>query len=248
MEPTIEKIPPDRFPYTVAEELAFVIQEVIDQRGRCSIALSGGTTPASVYRRLGKPPFSEEIPWPKVELFFGDERWVPAEDPKNNSHMVKETLVSGLRVQQPQFFPVDTSLDSPAAAAERYSELLRSKGYFSGEEQTPIDIVLLGVGTDGHTASLFPGTSSGKKHSDELVVVTESPDETTRVSLSFPALFSSPRVYFLATGKRKAPIIRELLATEADPEQLPAAQFKAAEGRVVWFLDTEAADELSGGS
>lgn len=238
-----EVVPEKDFATAVADELVTAINEVLDEREKCAISLSGGTTPAAVYRLLGLPPRVREVDWAKVQLYWGDERFVGQDDPKSNFRMVSDTLLHQFRTEvKPEVFPIDTAHPSAAAAADSYEALLKEQG-FSLEGGRTFDIVLLGIGEDGHTASVFPGQAVP---TERLVFSCPHPtDGTERISLTPKILFSSQRVYFLVSGSSKQEMVSRIMSEDSlSPRDVPAAYSKQATGEVLWFLDRAAAGVL----
>ncbi len=230
----------------VCEELVASIQEVLSTKDRCSLVLSGGRTPGAVYRMLSRPPMVSEIEWDKVDLFWGDERFVAADNDQSNYHLVQETLLSNLQDVKPKVYPVDTSLASANDAAKAYEQTIQQAGYHTdGTGNPPFDIVMLGMGADGHTASLFPGDESVGETARVVVSTREPHQGMDRVSMSPKALFSAPRVFFVLFGENKAPVLKRVLESDESPTNLPARLYTQAEGRVFWFIDQAAAKELS---
>ena len=239
MKPIIEIVEPRLYAGMVADEIVASISDRIADSGKCTIALSGGSTPGAIYRMLSMPPRSTDIDWSKVLIFFGDERWVSHEDTQSNFHMANETLLNQLKGTKPRIFPVNTSLASPAVGAEAYEKSILSEipgGIF--------DIVLLGIGEDGHTASLFPG-SKLLNETTKLVASDNHPtDGTVRVTLTLPVLKKARKLFFIVKGPGKASIVKEVLEGTAGVEQFPSRFYLQAEGAVTWFLDTEASKNL----
>ena len=204
------------------------------------IALSGGNTPRLLYKELASPEYHERIEWRRVELFWGDERFVPHTDPRSNYRMVRETLLAHAPVLIDHIHPIMTEGD-PETAAERYEAVLKSihGGELSTAERPLFDLVLLGLGEDGHTASLFPGSAV----LDEQVhwVAAASGRDEPRISLTYPAIESSRAVIFLVSGKEKAGIVHRV--REGD-RSLPATRVQS-QGEIVWFLNQDAAGRLS---
>jgi 6-phosphogluconolactonase len=203
------------------------------------LALSGGNTPRLLYEELASPEYHERIEWRRVELFWGDERFVPHTDPRSNYRMVRETLLAHSPVLIDHIHPIVTEGD-PETAAERYEALLKSihGAELSAAGRPLFDLVLLGVGEDGHTASLFPG-SVALDEEVHWVVAVNGRDEP-RITLTYPAIASSGTVMFLVSGKEKAGIVRRV--REGD-RSLPAARVQS-QGHIVWFLDEGAASRL----
>ncbi|RME59288.1 MAG: 6-phosphogluconolactonase [Candidatus Dadabacteria bacterium] len=223
---------------TVAEEIALLLREAIDERGTASLVLSGGRTPAAVYRALGRPPYVDEVQWDKVCIFWGDERFVPQSDARSNYRLASETLLVNLSEPKPTVYPVNTSLPTPEEAAKAYSEDIKGCKCVVMEEDMPVfDVVLLGMGSDGHIASLFPPVS--KNGTVICKAVHNSPDNLERVTMTLDVFLKARKVLFLVTGEQKAEVVKQVLTEEVDPEKFPARYFSEKEG-VRWFLDNRA--------
>lgn len=227
----------------VADELVASIQDSIDERGECCISFAGGSTPAGVYRLLGRPPRVGEIDWKSVKLFWGDERWVPRADNQSNYHMVHETFLNNVNIPDSNVFIVNTDLANPAAGAKDYSQLIEAN--VDSQNGCPsFDIMILGIGEDGHTASLFPGGKELK--AEEWCTIAKHPESgADRVSLSLPVIRNSKKLFYIVRGEEKSDIVQAVLETERPISELPARVYAEAKGSVVWFLDSAAAKKLS---
>jgi 6-phosphogluconolactonase len=219
----------------VADLAELVIEELgaaVAARGRARLALAGGRTPARLHQRLAQPSQAARVPWSAVQVFFGDERCVAPEAPESNLRAARETLLEPLGLGPSQVFAIDGTAP-PAVAAADYAARL-------GPE--PLDLVLLGVGDDGHTASLFPG--GPELAARAAVVATRSPrPPTDRVSLSLPTLRAARRVAFLVLGADKAPAVAAVWAELALPlarGTLPAALVTGEHSPPLWFVDRAA--------
>ncbi|MFL5238241.1 MAG: 6-phosphogluconolactonase [Rhizomicrobium sp.] len=204
------------------------------------VALSGGSTPRRLYRQLASADCHDRIEWRRVELFWGDERFVPHTDARSNYRMVRETLLAHAPILIDHVHPIITEGD-PVSAAYRYEMLLKAI-YGSDllvEENPLFDLVLLGVGEDGHTASLFPGSPVLKEQA-RWIAEASGRDEP-RITLTYPALNSNCAVAFLVTGGNKAEIVRRVIKDGDDT--LPATHVRS-EGEIVWFLDAAAANKI----
>jgi len=205
-------------------------------RGRFAICLSGGSTPRRLYRLLAAAPYREAMPWDRVHWFWGDERFVPWDHPDSNYRMAREALLEHVPAPAQNVHGIDTSGD-PAAAAHAYERVL--KAYYGAETLDParplFDIELLGLGPDGHTASLFPGTKVLDERQRWVAEVVGAKPEV-RITLTYPALESSRHTAFLVAGADKREPLARALA--GDPE-LPAARLRPA-GELVWFVDAQA--------
>ena len=242
MKGSVEVVEPKMFAGVVADEIVASISDAISDRGRCSIALAGGRTPAVVYRMLSKPGRVEEVEWSKVALYVGDERWVPTTDDQSNFNMIKEALLQDLRSRKPQAYPVDTSLATPEEGAAAYEALIRKN---EGENPS-FDIVLLGIGEDGHTASLFPGSELITKPSGGIYRAVKSSDGAGhRVTITPEVLRSAKRIIFIVRGNNKAEVLGRVINGVDSVEVLPARLADACEGKVTFFVDSEAGIRLA---
>lgn len=219
-----------------AEESARAAIEAARARGKCLVSLSGGHTPSRTYE-LWATEYGKEIPWPKVHFFWGDERFVAADDAKSNYRMVKASLLERVPVAAENIHPIVTNCESPDEAAQAYEKTLR--GFF-GDAGPTFDILFLGMGGEGHTASLFPGSLGLTEQRRWAVGVRAPAEPPLRVSLTFPVLRRARSTFFLVAGADKRPIIEKL---KKDPEdaarELPVAMLKP-EGKTIWFLDAAA--------
>jgi 6-phosphogluconolactonase len=219
-----------------AKEIAKVLRSALEEGERASIVLTGGGTPRQTYSVLADV-HRETLDWRRVDVFWGDERFVPPDHPESNYKMAASTLLSKIEVGD--IYPIRMSFDSPIRSAEEYERVIRD--YF-GDAEIRFDLTLLGLGEDAHVASLFPGSAS-LDISSRLVVPTQAPDDAAirdRVSMTFPALNSSRTVLFLVSGESKRPAVRRVFAEE---EGAPAVRVSARE-RVIWCMDAAAADRV----
>lgn len=211
--------------------------------GPFAVALAGGSTPAMLYRTLAAAPYRDHLAAHDIEWFWGDERAVPPDHPDSNYRMAVETLLAPLEVPPERIHRMPAGAPDLDTAAADYEQALR-RIVAAGPDEIPIlDCILLGVGLDGHTASLFPG-SAALSENQRLVVANYAPGlNSWRMTMTYPLLLSARRVIFLVTGADKAPIMGRLLAEP--PADLPAARLRDARGRVDWVLDTAAARLVS---
>ena len=204
------------------------------------VALSGGETPEGFYRLLASDPFLHSIPWKKVQLFWGDERCVPSDDPRSNERMARRALVDHVPIPPTQVYPIRCE-GSAREAARRYGRLLQS---LFGLEGPSFDWVLLGLGEDGHTASLFPGSHT-LLETTELALATEGGDpDLPRVTLTLPAINRSACVVFLVSGDAKAAALHAVLEGERDSTRWPAQHIRPQAGDLFWLVDEAAASRL----
>lgn len=211
-----------------------------ESRGRFSVALSGGSTPAVLYQLLAEKPYRDQITWEAVHLFWGDERCVPPGDPDSNYRLANEALVSHVPIPTDNVHRMPGELE-PEAAARAYVRDLED--YFCGPRPR-FDLVLLGLGNDGHTASLFP-ESSALREAERMVVAVEAhyrDRPAHRVTLTLPAINSARQVLFLVAGSAKAEILRAVL--EGPVGRLPAQEIRPTAGQLTWLVDAAAATLL----
>jgi 6-phosphogluconolactonase len=204
----------------------------IRARGRCLLVLAGGETPRSIYQQLALREHARTIDWPHVDLLWSDERCVPPDDPRSNHRMARETLLDAVPVLDDRVHRIRGEQDAEAAANDyeaRVTALLGADGRF--------DLTVLGVGSDGHTASLFPGDPALDETQRLARAVRRPKPEPWRVTLTLPALSRSREVLFIVTGRAKRTILRRLEAGE----KLPAARVRPDGGCVTWWVDRDAA-------
>jgi 6-phosphogluconolactonase len=228
-----------RLAHAAADMVVETLRAAIEARGRASVVLTGGSTPVPLYRLLAAD-YRHALDWSRVDVFFGDERHVPHDHEDSNFRMARDTLLDGLPLSPDRIHPMPTG-DTPEADARAYEETLRA--YF-GDGPPAFDLLLLGMGADGHVASLFPG-SPALAETDRWVVATESPPSSPvleRITLTFPAINAARTVLFLVAGESKHDA---LSAVHRDPEASPPAERVAAQDRLLWFADEAAAGDLS---
>jgi 6-phosphogluconolactonase len=228
-----------RDPVALAEGVADWLLGAAKQKdGAFAVALSGGSTPRALYERWAAPPYRDAFPWARTHLFWGDERFVPHDDAESNFHMAREALLSRVPIPAGNIHPVPTQGASPEAAAATYQRELMD--YYGAEALAPerplFDVTLLGLGADGHTASLFPGAAALGERRFWAVAVADAKG-LTRITLTYPVLESSRRVAFLVTGKDKSAIFSRLRRGD---RALPAAQVHTI-GELWQFVDADAA-------
>jgi 6-phosphogluconolactonase len=236
--------PNELFEYA-AQTFATQATEAIQARDRFTVALSGGSTPKNLYSLLAQK--NAAIPWDKVYFFWGDERHVPPDDLESNYRMVRESLLSRVPIPAANVFRVHgENLDAAAAAAE-YEETLRNVFKLKPGELPKFDLILLGLGPDAHTASLFPGTKALNERSRLVVSNRVEKFKTDRITFTVPVLNNARVVTFLASGKDKTPAVASVFDPKTDPEQFPAKLVQPVDGKLVWLLDRDAAGSLDQG-
>ncbi len=227
-------------PLALARHVAtWMIAVARETDGAFRVSLSGGSTPKTLYGLLASPEFKDRFPWRNVSWFWGDERFVSYDDPESNYRMVREAMLTKAPVPRENVHPVPVN-GSPQDAARRYERTLQDAyGATTLDPDRPLfDLTLLGLGTDGHTASLLPGDPVLEERERWVAAVAHGRPEV-RITMTYPAIESSRRVAFLVTGREKAPILRTIRAGNS---QVPAARIRPV-GELVWFVDQAAADE-----
>jgi 6-phosphogluconolactonase len=223
-----------------AERIAALASSAVESRGRFSVALSGGSTPARLYELLAQAPYRAQVPWQRSYLFWGDERCVPPDDPGSNYRQADVTLIRHVPIPPDNVYRIPGELE-PAAAAQAYTRTLVD--FFCGPRPR-FDLVLLGLGQDGHTASLFPG-SAAVQETERLAVPVEADYQgrpAHRVTLTPPAINAARQVLFLVSGSEKAEVVRAVIRDAT--HGLPARQVRPTAGKLAWLLDAAAARRL----
>jgi 6-phosphogluconolactonase len=235
------------------EELAreaadFVVwagEQAVQGTGTFRLALSGGSTPKALYALLAGPALARRMDWRHVALFFGDERCVPPDHADSNFRMATDTLLKPLKISQDRVFRMKGE-DEPDQAARQYEEQMRKEFNVQVPAWPRFDLILLGLGDDGHTASLFPGTPALNEQK-RLVVPNQAPQGITqRLTFTAPLINQAHVVVFLVSGRSKAPALKAVLEDRAaDSRKFPAKLIQPENGRLIWFLDRAAAAELT---
>ena len=215
-------------------------RKAVSARGRFAAALSGGTTPRTLYALLAGKPYCDQVEWERIHLFWADERCVPRGHPDSNFGLVHELLLSRIAIPEENVHRIKGE-DGAARAAEVYERDLRT---FFGRDGVPaMDLVILGMGEDGHTASLFPGPLQAQEHDRLTLPVFLSTKNKDRVTLTLPVLNQAKDILFLVTGLSKREMIRKILAA-GNPDGAPAGLVHPATGDSTWYLDRDAASLL----
>ncbi len=209
--------------------------------GCVSIAISGGSTPRGLHRLWAQDPYASDIAWDRVHLFWADERLVPYAHPESNFGAARMDFIEKLTLRPAGVHPVPVAGD-PAALARRYEEELRAHFRMRRLAEPVFDLILLGVGADGHTASLFPGSPALEERRHWTAAVKGGQPDLWRITLTYAVLNRARRVVFLACGASKADVVRRVLT--AWPPDLPAQRVRPTDGRVTWVLDPAAAVRL----
>src|SRR5437879_1498057 len=239
-EPTVTILDdPEAMADAAARLVVDAAAEAITVRGRFTLALAGGRTPAATYAKLAAPPYRDQVDWAHVWAFFGDERAVPPDHPESNYRMAHEALLSRVPIPASQIFRMrGDRTDAEGAAAAYAAEIAEAIGTKRGELPR-FDMVLLGLGIDGHTASLFPGSPVLREVFRTVAAVHVAAAQIPqRLTLTFPVLNAAARVVFLVTGPEKAKIVRTVLSEHGG---LPAALVRPTDGELIWLTDRAAA-------
>lgn len=221
----------------LAEYVITAANQSIAARGRFTVALSGGSSPEKLYQLVASARFQNQADWSKIYFFFGDERYVPATDNASNFKMVNTVLFEPLQISQSQIFSVDTTL-SPEAAALKYATNISS--HF-GDDLPCFDLILLGLGDNAHTASLFPFTNILHEESATVKAVFLEDQQVYRISFTAPLINMARRIAFLVYGDVKAAAVQNVLNGDRDIEKFPAQLIQPFNGELEWFLDKAAA-------
>jgi 6-phosphogluconolactonase len=235
--------PQDLF-QAAAEEVIRLATDAVAQRGRFTIALSGGSTPKSMYTLIAANA-SATLPWAQMFFFWGDERHVPPDDPDSNYRMAREAILSKVSIPAANVFPVPTENQDAVAAAEAYERTVRKFFGLGAGELPCFDLILLGMGPDGHTASLFPESAALQEKSRLVVANWVDKLKASRITFTLPVLNAARCVAFLVSGADKAAVLHEVLEGSAPAEKYPSKLVQPTNGKLIWFLDRAAASELS---
>jgi 6-phosphogluconolactonase len=228
-----------------AQLFADTAASAVQARGRARIAISGGTTPKAMFALLADPaqPFLKQVPWDKLDLYWVDERCVPPTDADSNYRMTNETLLSKVPLAPEHIHRMEGELD-PAVAAARYESTIRNSFRLEGAETPTFDLVLLGMGDDGHTASLFPHTEAINDLTDIVTANHVPQKDTWRITLTWPVINQGREVAFLIEGAAKAQVLHDVLLGPYQPETYPSQIIRPASGRLTFLLDSAAASKL----
>jgi len=240
MKPRIFETPVDLF-QGAAEEFINRAAKAIRDRGKFCVALSGGSTPKSLFALLASGKFPD-FPWDKTFLFWGDERYVPPDAAESNFRMTTETLLSKVPIPDENVFRIKTEISPVDQAAADYEQTLKAFFNLKSGQFPRFDLTLNGVGSEGHTASLFPDSPALEEKTRLVAASWIEKFKMFRISLTLPVFNNAACVLFLAVGKEKAPILREVFENPSD--QLPAQRIHPSHGELLWFIDRAAAGSL----
>ncbi len=234
----------EEFNKLAAAKFVSLARAAILKSGHFTVALAGGSTPKNLYKLLASEKFRALIDWSKIYFFFGDERNVAPDDEQSNYRMANENLFEPLKIKDANIFRWQTELKDAEAVAADYEQTIKS--FFNlGENEFPrFDLILLGMGDDGHTASLFPFTDALAERRKIAVANKVEKLNATRLTLTFPAINNAANVAFLVAGENKAEVLRAVLQGENEPENYPSQNVKPTNGTLFWLIDKAAARAL----
>lgn len=235
--------PQDLF-QAAADEVIHAAEQSVSERNRFIIALSGGSTPKNLYNLIAANA-SSTLPWDRMFFFFGDERHVPPDNPESNFRMANESLLSKVPIPAGNIFRVTSENPDASAAAEAYEKSLRSFFAVQAGEFPRFDLILLGMGPDGHTASLFPETAALQEKSRLVVANWVEKLKTHRITFTLPMINAARCVLFLVSGTDKAAALHEVLEGRQPAEKYPSKLVRPTNGKLIWLVDRAAASELS---
>ncbi|TCK80672.1 6-phosphogluconolactonase [Albibacterium bauzanense] len=231
----------DNLLFSLADSFVEIGNEAVEDNGHFNVVLSGGSSPKKLYELLASPAYRNKLDWSKVHFFFGDERNVPANDPQNNALMARKALFEPLLVPEAHIHAIDTSL-APDKAAEAYMETIKKQ--FT-KKPIHFDLILLGLGDDSHTASLFPYTTVLKEKEASVKSVFVDKLNTDRITLTAALINQAKRIAFLVYGKDKAAAVETIFGEVRDTEKYPA-QLIRQDNQTSWFLDKDSASKIIG--
>jgi 6-phosphogluconolactonase len=225
-----------------AEQFAVLANAAVGARGRFSVALSGGSTPKALYALLATDEFRSRLPWPQLHLFWGDERCVAPDHAESNFRMVREALLSKISIPSENIHRM-AGEKAPADGAADYQAQLQKFFHLADGEWPRFDLILLGLGEDGHTASLFPGSAALNEQQRWVATSYVERLHAHRLTLTLPVINHAAQISFLVSGASKAPIIEAILC--AGNDSLPAARIQPADGQLTWFITQDATGALA---
>jgi 6-phosphogluconolactonase len=224
-----------------ANRFVELAREATQEHGRFAVALSGGSTPQRAYRLLASADYSQQVDWSKVHIFFGDERAVPPDDAESNYRMASEALLSRAGIPAENIHRIN-GVGNAVANARLYEDELRT--FFNDAAWPRLDLALLGMGDDGHTASLFPGTKALDEQESLVSANWVEKLNAYRITLTAPAINHAAHIIFLVTGENKAERLNEVLGAERAPLLLPSQLITPTDGSLEWFIDRAASARL----
>ncbi|MDP6924019.1 MAG: 6-phosphogluconolactonase [Candidatus Scalindua sp.] len=218
------------------DRIADCMELAIQKNGLCSMALSGGKTPGGIFSLLASNPYRDRLDWSKLHLFWGDERMVPPDHQDSNYRLVQETLLDHIKIPDENVHRMRGEI-APEEAAAEYVSLLHD--HFKGDLPC-FDLMLLGLGEDGHTASLFPGTDAVEEREKHAVAVFVPKLDAWRVTLTLPVLNAARKIMFLVSGKSKSEMVQRIISNKQLAKEIPATMVNPQNGELHWMMDSEA--------
>jgi 6-phosphogluconolactonase len=232
---------PEALNRAAADAFAQLADKTITEKGRFTVALAGGNTPRAIYQLLATN-YREQIGWAHIHFFWGDERYVPSNDPDSNYRMAREALFDHIPILAENVHRMPTEFIQPETAAQNYEKILK---IFWPASQPRFDLIQLGLGPDGHIVSLFPNSPLLQEEQRLVAVVGDSPKPPpTRLTLTLPAINHATQIHFFVTGEEKAEALRSTLKGPRDPQKFPAQAVQPTNGQVIWWVDEKAASLL----
>jgi len=225
----------------VTQEILGLSTQKITANNKFSIVLSGGSTPKGIYQCMASPSFRNKFRWEKIHIFFGDERWVLPDDPRSNYRMVTEALLSKINVPDQNIHFIQTEDCNLQTSALLYEKSISDFFQLKKGEFPAFDLVLLGIGQDGHTASLFPGNPSLLEKDRLAISTSQAGIPEKRITLTLPAINHAQEIFFLISGPDKADIVEKIMENK---NSFPANEIKPIQGKLTWFLDKAAASNI----
>jgi len=233
----------DRLSARAAENIMELANAGVSERGFFTMALSGGNSPRQIYGQLGERPFKDKMPWDRTFIFWGDDRYIPHDDRESNYQMAYRAMLSKINIPQENIFRIPTEVPPIEEAAVLYERVIRKVfvklGAIDKEKKLPVfDLVILGVGKDGHTASLFPGHKAVNEKEEWVTFVKAHARVTLRgrITLTLPVINAARNIMFIISGEGKGGIIKEILSDKKGGSAYPATMIKP-DGQTVWFID-----------
>lgn len=227
-----------------ADEFRALAAQAVRERDRFLVGLSGGTTPQGLYENLATSPERDKMPWNAVHLFWGDERHVPPDHAQSNYRMVHDALLSNVKIPTANVHRIHSEISSAEKAASDYEDHLRDFFKIRDAEFPVFDLMLLGLGKDGHTASLFPGTAAVRESERWVTAPWVGDLMAHRITLTLPVINNARKIIFLVSGTDKAEVVQKIISPVQVKDRLPAQRVEAINGSVIWYLDRAAATRL----
>ncbi len=220
-----------------SEFIIIQIEKSITSNGICTIALAGGSTPKPIYEKIA----AANLPWDKIHIFWGDERYVPKDHQDSNYKMTVEAWLNKVEIPETNIHPIPTDDGNPEVSAQKHNQELKDFFSLANGDIPPFDIILLGMGDDGHTASLFPYTKALDVN-DRLITVGNK-DDNQRITFTAPLINNAQQVIFLVSGSNKQDALAQVFSTDSDSKKYPSKLIKP-QGELIWFIDEDAAVKI----